>query len=119
METKTYRVVFRRTEEWWIVSSPDLPGAHTQGKTMEEAWEAFGDAASLMFGGDQEEENRPSILVRSHISGMVGRVVREGSNFWEAEWPRGGVYTVKKWDSDIVEQCSLCEGAGYVERKEE
>ena len=56
------------------------------------------------------EEER---YVRSAITGMVGKVTREGSNFYEARWPDGREYTVKKWDSELVERCECCDGTGY------
>lgn len=58
-------------------------------------------------------EKGEGMLVRSGINGMVGEVIREGDNFYECEWPDGRVYTVKKWDSEVVEKCARCGGSGY------
>ena len=45
-------IVMERTAEddwWWVVTSPTVPGAITQGKTIEEACSMIGEALTLML----------------------------------------------------------------------
>jgi predicted RNase H-like HicB family nuclease len=45
---KTFTVVYERDEaNWWVADVPDVPGCHTQGRTVEEARERILDALSL------------------------------------------------------------------------
>ena len=43
-----YRANFLRREEWWVAWTDDVPGALTQGKSLEEARENLRDAIRLM-----------------------------------------------------------------------
>jgi predicted RNase H-like HicB family nuclease len=39
--------IYEHTEDgWWVVSVPEIPGAHSQGRTLEEASEMIKDQAS-------------------------------------------------------------------------
>lgn len=52
-----FRVDFYRGEDgWWIAKCEDVPGAVTQGETLEEAREMIRDAISLMIEDYSEEE---------------------------------------------------------------
>jgi predicted RNase H-like HicB family nuclease len=45
---KTFTVIYERDEAgWWVVEVPDVPGCHTQGRTIEQARERILDALSL------------------------------------------------------------------------
>jgi predicted RNase H-like HicB family nuclease len=45
---KTYTVIYERDEEgWWVAEVPEVPGCHTQGRTIEQARERILDALSL------------------------------------------------------------------------
>ncbi len=44
-----YSANFLRREKWWVAWSDDVPGALTQGKTLEEARENLIDAIKLML----------------------------------------------------------------------
>jgi len=43
-----YRANFLRREQWWVGWTDDVPGALTQGETLEEARENLRDAIRLM-----------------------------------------------------------------------
>ena len=45
----TYRATYMRRAEWWIAWTEDLPGALTQGETLEEARANLKDAIALML----------------------------------------------------------------------
>jgi predicted RNase H-like HicB family nuclease len=49
MKAKKYRVQFLNTGKWWVGWSDDVPGALTQGRTLEEARENLRDAIRLMI----------------------------------------------------------------------
>ena len=44
-----YQAHFLNTGEWWIAWTDDVPGALTQGKTLEEARENLKDAVTMMM----------------------------------------------------------------------
>lgn len=47
-QMKTYTVVYERDEEdWWVAEVPEVPGCHTQGRTIEQARDRILDALSL------------------------------------------------------------------------
>jgi predicted RNase H-like HicB family nuclease len=48
-EVKTYRATVERDERWWLVKSPDVPGALAQVKRIEHASEAIRDVISLIL----------------------------------------------------------------------
>ena len=55
-ESLRVTIVFEQGEDGWIVASiPEVPGANSQGKTREEAWQNVIDALrgilELRFGG--------------------------------------------------------------------
>ena len=46
---KRYDAHFMRRGKWWVAWSEDVPGALTQGRTLEEARENLKDAIALML----------------------------------------------------------------------
>ncbi|BBL78755.1 hypothetical protein RxyAA322_06090 [Rubrobacter xylanophilus] len=52
-ETKmhgTFTAIFERGEDgWWVATCPEVPGAITQGRTIEEARENLKDAIELVL----------------------------------------------------------------------
>ncbi|HLD05428.1 MAG TPA: type II toxin-antitoxin system HicB family antitoxin [Candidatus Nanoarchaeia archaeon] len=40
---------------WYIASVPDIPGCHTQGKTIAQVLERIKEAIEVCLEGDQEE----------------------------------------------------------------
>ncbi len=57
MTIEKFTAVFERDGEWWIGYAAELPGANTQGRTLEEARENLKDAIKLLI-----EANRDLIL---------------------------------------------------------
>lgn len=53
MERK-FTAVFRKEGKWWIGYTEELPGANTQGKTLEEARENLKEAISLIIEANHE-----------------------------------------------------------------
>lgn len=52
---KTITVIYERDEAaWWVADVPDIPGCHTQGRTIEQARERILDALSLYV--DENEQ---------------------------------------------------------------
>lgn len=47
--------VYEYTEGWWVVSVPEIPGAHSQGETLEEARENIRDAVRLLLEVRRED----------------------------------------------------------------
>ena len=44
----TYTVTYEHDEDgWWVADVPEVPGCHTQGRTIEQARERILDALSL------------------------------------------------------------------------
>ena len=54
-----YRANFLRREQWWVGWTDDVPGALTQGETLEEARENLRDAIRLMQEPVSVEEQLP------------------------------------------------------------
>lgn len=50
-----YRVIARRTGEWWALEVPDLPGVFSQAKRLEQADEAAREAIAVMLDVEPEE----------------------------------------------------------------
>jgi len=52
---KTFTVTYERDEaHWWVADVPDVPGCHTQGRTVEEARDRILAARSL-YVDDSEQ----------------------------------------------------------------
>jgi len=50
---------YEHTEDgWWVVSVPEIPGAHSQGRTLEEAREMIKDATRLLLEVRCEDAER-------------------------------------------------------------
>jgi predicted RNase H-like HicB family nuclease/DNA-binding Xre family transcriptional regulator len=51
--------IYEHTEDgWWVVSVPEIPGAHSQGRTLEEAREMIKDAIRLLLEVRREDAER-------------------------------------------------------------
>ena len=46
---KKYHATFMKRDKWWIAWTDDLPGALTQGETLEEARANLKDAIAVML----------------------------------------------------------------------
>jgi predicted RNase H-like HicB family nuclease len=54
-----FSALYERTEDgWWVVSVPEIPGAVSQGKTLEEAREMIRDAVSMLLEVRREDAER-------------------------------------------------------------
>jgi predicted RNase H-like HicB family nuclease len=51
--------IYEHTDDgWWVVSVPEIPVAHSQGMTREEAREMIQDAVRLLLGARREDAER-------------------------------------------------------------
>ena len=53
-----FTAVFERDGDWWIGSVEELPGANTQGRTLEAARESLKEAVSLVIEANRELARR-------------------------------------------------------------
>ena len=64
--TNKYTAVFEQDGAWWIGYVEELPGANTQGKTLEEARENLKEAVQLVIEANRElaqrEEKGKSVI---------------------------------------------------------
>jgi predicted RNase H-like HicB family nuclease len=63
-----FTAVFEQDGEWWIGYLEELPGANTQGRTLEEARENLKDAVKLLIAANRE-------LTRREVQGKA--IIRE------------------------------------------
>ena len=50
-----FTAIFERDGDWYIASSPEIPGANGQGRTKEEARESLAAAIALILADRREE----------------------------------------------------------------
>ncbi len=62
--------VFEKEDEWWIGYVEELPGANTQGRTLDEARENLKEAVQLVI-----ETNRE--IAREAEAGKAEGIIRE------------------------------------------
>jgi len=70
MENK-FTAVFEKVDDWWIGYIEELPGANTQGKTLDETRENLKDAVQLIIEANRELARRESInhqVIREELS---------------------------------------------------
>lgn len=58
--TNTFTAVFERDGDWWIGYVEELPGANTQGATLDEARENLKEAVELVIEANRELARRES-----------------------------------------------------------
>ncbi len=63
-----YNAVFEQIGDWWMAFAEELPGANTQGRTLEEARENLKEAIQLIVEANRE-------LAQSRAEGH--QVIRE------------------------------------------
>jgi len=51
---RSFTGVFVKDGKWWVAYAEELPGANTQGRTLEEARENLKDAVSLLLDVNRE-----------------------------------------------------------------
>jgi predicted RNase H-like HicB family nuclease len=54
----SFTAVFDRDGEWWIAYVEELPGANTQGQTLDEARENLKEAVSLILEANRDLAER-------------------------------------------------------------
>jgi predicted RNase H-like HicB family nuclease len=70
MEGK-FTAVFEKEGDWWIGYIEELPGANTQGRTLEEARENLKEAVTLVIEANREitkQEIEGKDVIREEIS---------------------------------------------------
>lgn len=68
----TFTAIYERGEDgWWVVTCPEVPGAVSQGETLDEAREMIADAVRLILETNREE-------IEKELAGREGEVIREG-----------------------------------------
>ena len=70
MEGK-FTAVFEKDGDWWIGYVEELPGANTQGKTLEEARENLREAVIMVIEANRElsqQESEGKEVVREHLT---------------------------------------------------
>ncbi|MEQ8186518.1 MAG: type II toxin-antitoxin system HicB family antitoxin [Candidatus Eremiobacterota bacterium] len=53
-----FTAIFEQVDEWWIGYVEELPGANTQGKTLEEVRENLKEAVQLIIEANRELTKR-------------------------------------------------------------
>lgn len=54
-----FTAIYEHTEDgWWVVSVPEIPGTHSQGRTLEEARGMIKDAVKLLLEVRREDAER-------------------------------------------------------------
>lgn len=68
----TFTAIFEKAEDWYIGYTEELPGANTQGKTLEEARENLKEAIELILESNRElaERDLAGGGSRSHPGGL-------------------------------------------------
>lgn len=67
----TLMAIYELTEDgWWVASVPEIPGAHSQGETLEEARETIKDAVRMLLKvrreiAEQETEGKKNVVRES------------------------------------------------------
>ncbi len=51
---KSFTAVFERDGDWWVGYVEEMPGANTQGKTIDEARENLKEALTLVIEANRE-----------------------------------------------------------------
>ncbi len=55
-----FTAVFEKSDDWWIAFVEELPGANTQGETLDEARENLKEAIQLTIAANREIARRQS-----------------------------------------------------------
>ena len=74
MSDNTYTAVFERDGDWWIGYVEELPGANTQGATLDEARENLKEAIALVIEANRELARRETAgkpVIRETLSVAV------------------------------------------------
>ena len=53
-----FTAVYEQIDDWWVAFVEELPGANTQGETLDEARENLKEAVQLIMESSQETAKR-------------------------------------------------------------
>ncbi|MCP3820095.1 type II toxin-antitoxin system HicB family antitoxin [Streptomyces sp. A3M-1-3] len=76
-----YRVIARRTGDWWALEVPDLPGVFSQAKRLEQADEAARESIAVML---DVEPDAVSVSVEPVLTEEERAVLREAAEVRKA-----------------------------------
>ena len=65
-----FSAVYQKRGEWWIGFVEELPGANTQGRTLDEARENLKEAVALVLEANREmaqQESQGTTVVREKL----------------------------------------------------
>jgi len=68
--TRTFTAVFEQHEDYWVAYAEELPGANTQGATLEEAKENLAEAIVMVLEANRElaeREQRGRTVIREEF----------------------------------------------------
>lgn len=68
----TYAVIARRTGDWWALDVPDVPGAHSQSKRLDQAPSVAREAIALVLDEDEADIN---VTIEPHLSAEMAQRV--------------------------------------------
>jgi predicted RNase H-like HicB family nuclease len=69
-----FTAVFERADGWWVGYVEELPGANSQGATLEEARENLKEAVELIIAANRELARRETAgkpVIREPLDGAV------------------------------------------------
>ncbi len=69
-----FTAVFEQEGEWWVGYIEELPGANTQGRTLEEARENLKEAVKLIIDANRElarRETQGKTIIREELLVVV------------------------------------------------
>ena len=69
-----FTAVFEQDGDWWIGYTEELPGANTQGKTLEETRENLKEAIQLVISANREisrQESKGKQVIRETLKVAV------------------------------------------------
>lgn len=66
-----FTAVFQKRGNWWVGYVEELPGANTQGKTLEEARENLREAVALVIQANRDTIAPPSDSSETVREGLV------------------------------------------------
>jgi len=65
-----FTAIFEKVDNWWIGYAEELPGANTQGKTLQEARENLKEAIQLIIESNRELSRRENILCQPELQNI-------------------------------------------------
>jgi predicted RNase H-like HicB family nuclease len=72
--TSRFTAVFEHRDDWWIGYVEELPGADTQGRSLEEARQNLKEAVQLVIPANRRiarEEVRDHVVIREELAVAV------------------------------------------------